>query len=142
MFALDPIMERFDIKDIFKLRQVCKQGKEKMDRVMFGGIVAKKSKHIIRTHMHLYILEIDFFRYRFEIDWTCYPWTSDVHFTCVEKCPESVIRCISLALYPAPNRNHNYGDLITFPVTAMQKAFPEFRKFYGEQLVCNKSDIK
>lgn len=140
MFALDPIMERFDIKDIFKLRQVCKQGKEKMDRVMFGGIVAKKSEHIIRTHMHLYRLEIEFFRHSFEMDWVCYPWTSDVSFCC--KDTGSIMRYIGLSLYPAPDKNHNYSDLIAFTVTAMQRAFPEFRKFYGEQLVCNKSDIK
>lgn len=133
LFALDGLLPRSTIQEVFILRQVCKQGQEKIDKVIQQGVDTKESKHFIRSSMHLYRLYFSFYDYKFELEWTCYPWYTDVNLVCCDTEDCCVVRQISLGLYTS-RKPHDYGAIVSFPMTMLKKAYPEFRPFYGDQV--------
>lgn len=138
LFALDGLLPRSTIQEVFILRQVCKQGQEKIDKVIQQGVNTKDSSHIIRSSMHLYKLCFSFYDYGFELDWVCYPWWSDAHLVCYHYPDEETCyaaRHLSWALNPTDNSaKEAVAGLFSFMTHMLTKAFPEFKPFYGDQV--------
>lgn len=137
LFALDALLPRSTIEEVFILRQVCKQGQEKIDKVMQHGVDRKESRHIVRSSMHLYNLYFSFYEYKFELDWVCYPWWSDAHFSCwhfPENEPCYIPHALAWSLNAAEKSSHEaVAGKFSFAVLMFKKAFPEFRPFYADQ---------